>query len=101
MGQKTHPVGYRLGYTRTWSSRWYAGPCFNELPVSRFIHLLDFLEQMGIHKCPFANRSGHGVSSGRPLYLIPFLRRATMNLSVDLFFRVLYPFVGSPHGETG
>ncbi|MDF0644827.1 MAG: 30S ribosomal protein S3 [Nitrospira sp.] len=24
MGQKTHPIGYRLGYNYTWSSRWYA-----------------------------------------------------------------------------
>lgn len=24
MGQKTHPVGFRLGFNRTWSSRWYA-----------------------------------------------------------------------------
>jgi len=24
MGQKTHPVGYRLGFNRTWISRWYA-----------------------------------------------------------------------------
>ncbi len=24
MGQKTHPIGYRLGFTRTWISRWYA-----------------------------------------------------------------------------
>jgi small subunit ribosomal protein S3 len=24
MGQKTHPVGYRIGYNYTWSSRWYA-----------------------------------------------------------------------------
>ena len=24
MGQKTHPYGFRLGYTRTWNSRWYA-----------------------------------------------------------------------------
>lgn len=24
MGQKTHPIGYRLGVNRTWSSRWYA-----------------------------------------------------------------------------
>ncbi len=24
MGQKTHPYGLRLGYTRTWNSRWYA-----------------------------------------------------------------------------
>lgn len=24
MGQKVHPVGFRLGITKTWSSRWYA-----------------------------------------------------------------------------
>ncbi len=25
MGQKTHPVGFRLGVIRTWDSRWFAG----------------------------------------------------------------------------
>jgi small subunit ribosomal protein S3 len=25
MGQKTHPIGFRLGVVRQWSSRWYAG----------------------------------------------------------------------------
>ncbi len=24
MGQKVHPLGFRLGYTKTWRSRWYA-----------------------------------------------------------------------------
>ena len=24
MGQKVHPHGFRLGYTKTWSSRWYS-----------------------------------------------------------------------------
>ncbi len=24
MGQKVHPIGYRLGYNRTWLSRWYS-----------------------------------------------------------------------------
>jgi small subunit ribosomal protein S3 len=24
MGQKVHPIGFRLGYNRTWRSRWYA-----------------------------------------------------------------------------
>ncbi len=24
MGQKTHPFGFRLGYNKTWRSRWYA-----------------------------------------------------------------------------
>jgi len=24
LGQKVHPIGYRLGYIKTWNSRWYA-----------------------------------------------------------------------------
>ena len=24
MGQKVHPIGFRLGYIKTWRSRWYA-----------------------------------------------------------------------------
>ena len=24
MGQKVHPIGFRLGITRTWDSRWYS-----------------------------------------------------------------------------
>jgi len=24
MGQKTHPTGYRLGFTKTWNAKWYA-----------------------------------------------------------------------------
>lgn len=31
MGQKTHPFGFRLGYTRTWNSRWYAKKDFAKL----------------------------------------------------------------------
>jgi len=31
MGQKTHPIGYRLGVNRTWSSRWYAEKDFAKL----------------------------------------------------------------------
>jgi small subunit ribosomal protein S3 len=25
MGQKVHPIGFRLGFNKTWRSRWYAG----------------------------------------------------------------------------
>ena len=31
MGQKVHPVGFRLGVIRTWSSRWYADKEYNTL----------------------------------------------------------------------
>lgn len=31
MGQKTHPYGFRLGYNRTWHSRWYADQDYSTL----------------------------------------------------------------------
>src|ERR1044072_7275360 len=31
VGQKTHPYGFRLGYNRTWHSRWYAGNDYSKL----------------------------------------------------------------------
>ncbi|NNE44061.1 MAG: 30S ribosomal protein S3 [Gemmatimonadetes bacterium] len=31
MGQKTHPVGLRLGIVKTWDSRWYAGHDYPDL----------------------------------------------------------------------
>ena len=31
MGQKTHPYGFRLGYIRTWKSRWYADKDYADL----------------------------------------------------------------------
>ncbi len=33
MGQKVHPIGYRLGFTKTWNSRWYA-----EKDYARLLH---------------------------------------------------------------
>lgn len=31
MGQKVHPLGFRLGYIKTWSSRWFAGKNYADL----------------------------------------------------------------------
>ncbi|MFN7950074.1 MAG: 30S ribosomal protein S3 [Blastocatellia bacterium] len=33
MGQKVHPYGFRLGYNRTWHSRWYARKDFGKLLI--------------------------------------------------------------------
>ena len=36
MGQKVNPVGIRLGITREWSSKWYAGKkLFPQLEIGR------------------------------------------------------------------
>src|SRR2546429_900 len=42
MGQKTHPIGFRLGSTRTWSSRWvpprtYATLLHEDVKIPRLI----------------------------------------------------------------
>jgi small subunit ribosomal protein S3 len=31
VGQKTHPFGFRLGYNKTWRSRWFAGRDYADL----------------------------------------------------------------------
>jgi small subunit ribosomal protein S3 len=42
MGQKTHPIGFRLGYIKTWDSRWfakrdYAAKLHQDLAIRRYI----------------------------------------------------------------
>jgi small subunit ribosomal protein S3 len=31
VGQKTHPYGFRLGYNKSWRSRWYADKDYADL----------------------------------------------------------------------
>ena len=33
MGQKVHPYGFRLGFNKTWQSRWFAGKKYPELLI--------------------------------------------------------------------
>ena len=35
MGQKVHPYGFRLGYNKTWKSRWFAKKDYAELAPRR------------------------------------------------------------------
>ncbi len=51
MGQKTHPYGFRLGYNKTWKSRWfsrrdYADLLFEDIELRK--QLKDRLRQAGI-----------------------------------------------------
>lgn len=43
MGQKTHPIGFRLGVSKDWRSRWFADRQFGELlredeTIRRYLH---------------------------------------------------------------
>lgn len=54
MGQKTHPVGFRLGVIRPWNSRWFASDnkfadlVFEDMMVKKYIHRR--LDNAGIAK---------------------------------------------------
>ena len=76
MGQKTHPIGFRLGSTRTWSSRWFATKNYAKLlhedvKIRRYIK--DQLYHAGISRIDIersANRARITVATARPGIII-------------------------------
>lgn len=61
MGQKTHPIGFRLGVNRAWNSRWFARGnnfrdlIFEDLQVRRYINSRlgnAGVSQVGIQRAP-------------------------------------------------
>ncbi len=44
MGQKVHPIGFRTGVIRTWSSLWYAGKNYAEL-LHEDLKLRDYIKK--------------------------------------------------------
>jgi len=53
LGQKVHPYGFRLGYTKNWLSRWYAGEnypqfVFEDKQIRKFVK--DKLYHAGVSK---------------------------------------------------
>lgn len=76
MGQKVHPVGFRLGQTRTWSSRWfakrgYANLLHEDVKIRR--HIKEALYHAGISRIDIersANRARITIHSARPGIII-------------------------------
>ena len=76
MGQKTHPIGFRLGSTRTWSSRWFATKGYADLlhedhKIRRFIK--SSLYHAGISRIDIersANRARITIFTARPGIII-------------------------------
>ena len=48
MGQKVHPTGFRLGFNKTWRSRWYADKDYAKL-LHEDIKLRDTLKTRFMH----------------------------------------------------
>lgn len=68
MGQKTHPIGLRLGIIRQWNSRWYAP----DRQVADLVH-----EDMMIKKYIARRLDNAGISN-------VFISRAAKKVTVDL-----------------
>ncbi len=76
MGQKVHPIGFRLGITRTWESRWYADVDYAE-KLHADLKLRNFLKKRlyhaGISKIELeraANKVKINIFAARPGIII-------------------------------
>ena len=76
MGQKVHPIGFRLGTTRTWGSRWfakkgYANLLHEDAKIRR--HIKETLYHAGISRIELersANRAQITIHTARPGIII-------------------------------
>jgi small subunit ribosomal protein S3 len=65
LGQKTHPLGFRLGITKTWSSKWFSEKDFSknleeDLMLRRYVNTR--LERAGISKIEIERRTSSQVT---------------------------------------
>ena len=76
MGQKVHPIGYRLGFNKTWNSRWFAEKDYakllhEDLKIRKMVK--DKLAHAGISKVEI-ERSGNqakiNIHTARPGIII-------------------------------
>ncbi len=76
MGQKVHPIGFRLGVVKTWSSRWYAEGEYSQL-LHEDIKLRNYLKKRlyhaGVAKIEIeraANKAKINIFTARPGLII-------------------------------
>lgn len=76
MGQKVHPIGFRLGVVRTWSSKWYSEADYSKL-LHEDIKLRDYLKKRlhhaGISKIEIeraASKAKLNIFAARPGIII-------------------------------
>ncbi len=76
MGQKVHPYGFRLGFNKTWHSRWYADKKYGELvheDITLRRKLKKRLSHAGISKVEIeraANKLKINIHTSRPGIII-------------------------------
>jgi len=76
LGQKVHPIGFRLGINRTWDSRWFAGKQYSDFVIEDF-NIRKFLKervsQAGVSKIEIeraANKVRVRIHTARPGIII-------------------------------
>jgi small subunit ribosomal protein S3 len=90
MGQKTHPIGFRLGVNKTWDSRWYAKKNYakllhEDLKLRKFVR--DRLSSAGIAKVEIeraASKVKVTVHTARPGIVIGKKGAGVETLKLDL-----------------
>lgn len=65
MGQKTHPIGFRLGISKTWSSKWFSSKEYSknleeDLMLRRYVNTR--LEKAGVAKVEIERRTSGQVT---------------------------------------
>ena len=76
MGQKVHPIGFRLGVIRTWESNWYAEKDYSKLlheDLKLSNYLKERLHHAGISKVEIERAAGKAkinIFAARPGIII-------------------------------
>ena len=90
MGQKTQPVGFRLGVNRTWDSRWFGGKSYGELlhqDIQLRKYLFEKLKSAAISKIIIerpAGRARISIYAGRPGLVIGKKGQDIETLKIEL-----------------
>ena len=72
MGQKTQPIGFRLGINRTWDSRWFGGKSYGDLlhqDIELRKYLFEKLKSAAVSKIVIERPAGRAritIYAGRP-----------------------------------
>jgi small subunit ribosomal protein S3 len=76
LGQKVHPIGFRLGINRTWDSRWFAGKQYSKYVIEDYNirkFLRERVSQAGVSKIEIeraANKVRVRIHTARPGIII-------------------------------
>ena len=77
MGQKTQPIGFRLGINRTWDSRWFGGKSYADL-----LH-----QDISVRKFLFEKLKAAGIFHDNPESAIYWIKKVYFDIEKWWFDR--------------